>query len=322
MRAVSRVSSRVPRNRVIPALLAAVVFVSGFGLGQSIRPARSADPDFELVHEAWGLVLTHYVDAGNLDPTFLAYRAIDAPADATGDSGHTAFYPAEDLGYLPGPAPLLPQVSWNFLPGSQNVLLALTDFEAGAADAVRSALSQAEAGGARGLILDLRGNPGGLVDEAVAVASEFIASGTVVRLRYPDGSEEAVPVLEGARATSLPMVVLVDADTASAAEVVASALQDAGRAPVVGTSTFGTGTALHAYPLTDGSEMYIGYAQWLSRDGRSVWHVGIVPDVSQTRPVGLEPTRPSDLRYMTVSSLATLPDRQLVAAISVLEELT
>jgi carboxyl-terminal processing protease len=109
-------------------------------------------------------------------------------------------------------------------------------------------------------------------------------------------------------------VVLVDHGTASSAEIVASALQDAHRATIAGQTTFGTGTILGQFSLADGSALRIGTIEWLTGKGRSVWHVGIVPDDVVALAKGEQPVTPTDLRA-TPTPLARIPDTQLRAAV-------
>ena len=159
-------------------------------------------------------------------------------------------------------------VSWTMVAGSKTAVVRLEQFSTGASDALIAALSAARAAGADRLVFDLRGDPGGYVGEAVAVASQFLASGTVYIERNAKGEEKATPVKPGGVATDLPLVVLVDHGTASASEIVAGAIQDAGRAKVVGVTTFGTGTVLGEFPLSDGSALRIGTVEWLTQGPR------------------------------------------------------
>jgi carboxyl-terminal processing protease len=147
--------------------------------------------------------------------------------------------------------------------------------------ALDAAVRQTEgAGGVRGVLLDLRGNPGGLLDEAVLVADEFLASGTIVSTRGRGGEllGEASAHAAGTR-PDWPMVVLVDYYSASAAEIVAGALRDHRRALVVGTRTWGKGSVQNVIDLPDGSALKLTVARYYTPSGASIQAVGIEPDV-------------------------------------------
>ncbi len=131
---------------------------------------------------------------------------------------------------------------------------------------------------ATGLVLDLRGNPGGLLSEAVETAGDFLDGGQVVTYARRDEEPQHLEAA-GSGDTRTPLVVLVDGGTASAAEVVAGALQDRGRAVVVGTRTFGKGTVQEPHRLTDGSSLALTVARYVLPSGRSVEGVGIEPDI-------------------------------------------
>jgi len=117
------------------------------------------------------------------------------------------------------------------------------------------------------------------------------------------------------------LVVLVDGASASAAEIVAGAIQDGGRARVVGAQTFGTGTVLGEFGLSDGSALRIGTVEWLTPKGRVIWHEGIAPDVEIQRPDGILPVVPDDLRELSPADVAGLADSQLVRALELAAEL-
>jgi carboxyl-terminal processing protease len=206
-------------------------------------------------------------------------------------------------------------VSWTMVAGSKTAVIRLEQFSKGASDALIAALKAARAAGADRLVLDLRGNPGGYVGEAIAVASQFLASGTVYIERNAKGEEKPSPVTPGGVATDLPLVVLVDHGTASASEIVAGAIQDAGRAKVVGVTTFGTGTVLAEFPLSDGSALRIGTVEWLTPKGRVIWHAGISPDVRVDRAATVKIVVPDDLRTMTQAQVKQLSDPQLRKAL-------
>ncbi|HEY8431151.1 MAG TPA: S41 family peptidase [Sandaracinaceae bacterium] len=138
----------------------------------------------------------------------------------------------------------------------------------------------ASSGGVRGILLDMRRNPGGLLDEAVRVSDEFLESGVIVSTRGRGGRllSEATARRAGTR-PNWPMVVLVDNYTASAAEIVAGALRDHGRAIVVGSRTWGKGSVQNIIELPDGSALKLTVARYYTPSGRSIQAEGIVPDV-------------------------------------------
>jgi carboxyl-terminal processing protease len=114
------------------------------------------------------------------------------------------------------------------------------------------------------------------------------------------------------------MVVLINNGTASAAEIVAGALQDAQRAKLIGETTVGTGTVLNQFPLSDGSALLLAVEEWLTPNGRTIWHQGIAPDV----PTALAPNvlllTPEAERNLTAAQLQASPDAQLLKALSLL----
>ena len=120
--------------------------------------------------------------------------------------------------------------------------------------------------------------------------------------------------------TNLALVVLVNGGTASAAEIVSGALQDTGRAKVIGESTFGTGTALVGYNLTDGSELVLGVSEWLTPSGKSIWHTGLTPDKVVSLATGVSPLLPEGITGMTAAQLQASGDTQLLDAINLLQQ--
>jgi carboxyl-terminal processing protease len=151
-------------------------------------------------------------------------------------------------------------------------------FTTGVGRQVREAARDLVRRHATALVLDLRGDPGGLLSEAVETASAFLDGGAVVT--YTRRDELAQRLDAGGRGdTTTPLVVLVDGSTASAAEVVAGALQDRGRAVVVGSRTFGKGTVQEPHRLADGSSLALTVARYTLPSGRSVEGVGIEPDI-------------------------------------------
>jgi carboxyl-terminal processing protease len=125
-------------------------------------------------------------------------------------------------------------------------------------------------------------------------------------------------VQSGGIATDLPLAVLVDDSTASASEIVSGALQDAGRAKLVGVTTYGTGTVLSSYRLSDGSQVRLGVAEWLTPKGRQIWHHGIQPDVQVVLPTGVGALNPSTVAGLSMAALQASRDAQLLKALDLL----
>lgn len=151
-------------------------------------------------------------------------------------------------------------------------------FTRGVGAAVRKALQPAGQGPTTGVVLDLRSNPGGLLTEAVEVASAFLDGGPVVTYEKRGEPAHVLDALGGGD-TTVPVVVLVDDGTASAAEVVAGALQDRNRAVIVGSRTYGKGSIQEPTQLSDGSALELTVGRYLTPAGRSLDGVGIDPDI-------------------------------------------
>jgi carboxyl-terminal processing protease len=215
---------------------------------------------------------------------------------------------------------LLHNVTWNMLPGTTIAHLRIAAFSNGVSDDLKKALDQIKNHQATGLILDLRNDPGGLLDEAVGVTSQFLSSGNVLQEKDANGAIKAVPVKSGGTALDIPLVVLINQGTASAAEIVAGALQDADRAKLVGETTFGTGTVLSQFTLPDGSAILLATQEWLTPKGRLIWHQGITPDVRVALNADAIPLNPEQEQEMTNLQLSASGDNQLLEAINRLEK--
>lgn len=135
------------------------------------------------------------------------------------------------------------------------------------------------AANAKGIILDLRGNPGGLLNAAVSIASAWVGNQVVVREKGP-GIDDAFSGTSAALLEGIPTVVLVDGGSASASEILSGALQDYGLAKLVGTKTFGKGSVQDLVPLPDGSSVKVTIAAWHTPKDRSIQKTGIDPDVT------------------------------------------
>lgn len=149
-------------------------------------------------------------------------------------------------------------------------------------DELTKILGNGTLSGATGIILDLRSNPGGYVDEVVKVASHFIKEGTVLKIVDNKGSEEILSVRKTSVTSVLPIVALSDNFSASGSEVLMGALQDYGRATIAGTRTYGKGSVNQFFKLSDGSGLYITIARWFTPKGRAIERKGIEPDIQLT----------------------------------------
>lgn len=210
-------------------------------------------------------------------------------------------------------------VSWAMTPGTTIAHVYIAAFSGGASADLRQALTEARDQGATAVILDLRDDAGGLLEEAVTSASQFLSSGNVVLRRDAQGKETPMAVEAGGVDPDLPMVVLVNGGTASAAEIVAGALQDAGRASLIGTQTFGTGTVLRQFSLSDGSALWLATEEWLTPAGRTIWHQGLTPDQVVDLPAGVVPLTPDDLKDMTADQVQASQDAQFLDALAALQ---
>jgi len=159
----------------------------------------------------------------------------------------------------------------------------LSQFQEKVAEELINAVSNLEyknGGMLKGLVLDLRNNPGGLLDEAIEVADEFIDQGLIVSVkgRSPDQSKQYFAT-KGENVHDYPIVVIVNKGSASASEVVAEALQDSNRATILGSKTFGKGSVQTIIKLDDGSGLKITTAKFYAPSGRSINAIGVTPDV-------------------------------------------
>ena len=144
---------------------------------------------------------------------------------------------------------------------------------------MREALQEIEDGGYRGLILDVRLNPGGGLDATVQVTSMFLDGGLVLTQVDRNGIETPYEARPGGEATEIPIVILVGPNSASGSEVLAGALSDHGRAQLVGDQTFGKGSVNHLRELSNGGALYVTIARWLTPNGDLIEGVGLTPDV-------------------------------------------
>ena len=182
--------------------------------------------------------------------------------------------------------------------------VALYSFNEQATAQLRAALKDLMAQKPAGLIFDLRDNGGGYLSTAIEVVSEFIPKGVVMYEEYGDGTRDAYSAQRGGRATEIPLVVLVNAGTASASEITAGAIQDLGRGKLVGVKTYGKGSVQNWIPLkTEKGGVRITIARWLTPKGTQISDVGLTPDL---------------IVEMTAEDYAAGKDPQLDAAVQLL----
>jgi carboxyl-terminal processing protease len=215
----------------------------------------------------------------------------------------------------------VPNVTMHYIPETHIAQIQIVQFSTGVSDELKTAIAQAKKEGATKIILDLRNNPGGYLQEAINTASEFMASGTVLIEQDSSGKQTKYSVTGQSVDTSIPMIVLVNGNTASAAEIVAGALQDNGRSLVMGTKTFGTGTVLQEFDLSDGSAILLGTSEWLTPKGHFIRTDKITPNIVVTQDPNATILTPDveNQANMTLAQIMKSGDAQLIAAIKYLE---
>ena len=173
-----------------------------------------------------------------------------------------------------------PSVEWRMVEGEEGVgYVRLTIFSGRTKGELQDALADLREQGMTRLILDLRGNGGGLLDSAIDVASEFLAGGVVAYQTEKGKEAQPFSASRGGAFTDGPLVLLVDGGSASASEIVAGALQDRDRAVLIGQKTFGKGSVQSVHDLSDGSSVHITYAKWITPARRQIDGEGLTPDV-------------------------------------------
>lgn len=204
----------------------------------------------------------------------------------------------------------VPNVQSSMLPGGVGYIRMFSFNQRSETD-LRKAIDSLEQKGAKGFVVDVRDNPGGLLDQAVRTSSLFIQSGVIVRIDERDKPEQ-VQRATGHVATGAPVVLLVNGNSASAAEILAGALQDHARAELVGTKTFGKGSVQTIEELGDGSAIKFTIAHYLTPKKRVIDGKGVTPDyVVQTK---------TDQEYDPESQKDVSKDAQLTKAIEVLRK--
>jgi C-terminal peptidase (prc) len=222
----------------------------------------------------------------------------------------------------------VPNVYSYYIPEDHTVHIQVIQFADGISEQVKNQLLQAKSKGATKIVLDLRGNSGGYLNEAINLTSLFVKKGNVLLQQDSSGQRTPIPVNGNPIDTTTKMVVLIDGNSASAAEIVAGALKDNNRATLIGETTFGTGTVLQQYNLSDGSALLIGTQEWLTPDGQFIRkdatnpNGGIHPNITVKQPQNapiLTPNSESQSK-MTLQQILNSGDLQLKAALEYLSK--
>lgn len=200
----------------------------------------------------------------------------------------------------------VPFVESKMIEGTKIGYIRLNEFGATAPNEISAALRELNAQNISGLILDLRSNPGGYLPVSIDVASQFLkANQTVLVVKDKKGNADPYRAKSGGAATNVPLVVLIDAGSASASEIVAAALKDHQRATLIGTKTFGKGSVQHVYTLSDQSQLNVTIARFFSPNGNEINDVGVTPDIEVK---------------ITDDDIAAKRDPQLDAAVKLLQK--
>lgn len=207
--------------------------------------------------------------------------------------------------------PVRTKILPDLLGGQSVAYIRLNQFNGNATQQVEEAIQSAEAEPVGAYVLDLRNNPGGLLQAAIEIGQLWLPGGNIVLVTDRNGIQEAIAANSEVQ-TEAPLAVLVNQGSASASEVLAGALQDNGRAVLVGTRTFGKALIQSLFRLEDGSGLAVTTAKYLTPQGRDINQQGIEPD----QVVDL----PESARVLTLETLATEADLQFMAAIERLRE--
>ncbi|MBE3557767.1 MAG: S41 family peptidase [Ktedonobacteraceae bacterium] len=214
----------------------------------------------------------------------------------------------------------VPNVIMHYIAENHIVHIQVVQFADGVSNQLKDAITQAKSRGATAIILDLRDNPGGYLTEAINTTSLFLQKGNVLLEQDSKGRRTPVAVSGNPLDAKIPVVVLVNGNSASAAEIVSGALKDNKRATLIGEKTFGTGTVLQHFTLADHSAILLGTQEWLTPNGQFIRDRGIMPDIEvKMGPDNavLSPTQ-ENASNMTLQQILSSRDPQLIRAIQYL----
>jgi len=175
---------------------------------------------------------------------------------------------------------LIPSVAYRLIDDNPTIgYIWLTRFSGESNGEIEAAIQDLQAQGATQLILDLRGNGGGLLDAAISIADQFLDEGPIMHQESALEGEKTYTASEGTVAGDMPVIVLIDGGTASASEILAGALQDRERAILMGQQSFGKGSVQLVYDLSDGSSVHVTSARWFTPDRNAIDQQGLTPDI-------------------------------------------
>jgi carboxyl-terminal processing protease len=260
-------SKGLPIEAVFPGSPAARAGLRGgdviVAVGSTSLAGRTSDFASSRIRGRAGTKVTLIIERGTRRLTFTIARAnIVVPVA----SSSIVSYRGQKLGYLQ-----------------------FTSFTQGSGDELRAQVQKVLHQGAQGVILDLRGNGGGLLNEAINVASIFIPDGTIVSTHGRNQPSQVYVAKGNAIAPHIPMVVLVDRDTASSAEIVTAALQDRRRAVVIGTHTYGKGVFQEIQPLPNGGALDMTVGEFFTPSGRNLGGPGVAAGKTVAEGAGITP---------------------------------
>jgi carboxyl-terminal processing protease len=219
-------------------------------------------------------------------------------------------------------------VTWQRIPDTDFAYLQISQFAADTGNELQAALReiQAEADNGApvaGILLDLRNNPGGYLAQALRVNSQFLERGTVIlHERDAEGQLRTYKSVGSGLARTIPIIVMINEGTASAGEITAGALQENGRARLVGETTTGTGTVLQPFTLSDGSVLRLGVTNWLTPNENLIKNVGVKPDLEVAQEASVEMVDSFTLEDATLQELLDQGDLQFNTALEELRILT
>ena len=219
-------------------------------------------------------------------------------------------------------------VTWRRIPDTDFAYLQISQFAADTGnelqDALKAIQAESESGAPiAGILLDLRNNPGGYLAQALRVNSQFLDKGKVIlHERDAEGELRTYKSVGTGLGRSLPMIVMINEGTASAGEITAGALQENGRAKLVGETTTGTGTVLQPFTLSDGSVLRLGVTNWLTPDQNLIKNVGVKPDLEVAQEASVEMVDSFTIEEATLQELLDRADQQFNTALDELRTLT